>query len=68
MKPARTGWTRAAALAWLTRTVGSGGSGVRREGGMRWSWPGSGSGVGTSTISTGRGGSGICVAWIGSSS
>ena len=62
MKPLRTGWTRAAALAWLTRTVGSGASGVGLPASSGFNWPGSGRGLGSSTILTAGGGSTVSFA------
>jgi len=49
------GCTRAAALACLTRTVGSPGSGGALPPGKGFNWPGSGSGLRSSTICTGPG-------------
>jgi hypothetical protein len=63
----RTGCTRAAALAWLTRAAGSVGSGVRRRSSTGFIWPGNGSGRGSSTTWTGAGGSTVCTAGAASS-
>src|SRR3546814_20977680 len=55
MNPSRTGCTRAAALAWLTRAEGSAGSGGLRRSSTGINWPGKGSGSAIVTISTGAG-------------
>src|SRR3546814_15941022 len=68
MNPSRTGCTRAAALAWLTRAEGSAGSGGLRRSSTGINWPGKGSGSAIVTISTGAGASGESVAAMAAAS
>jgi len=62
MKPSRTGCTRAAAFARLTRTSGSGDCGGSFPPARGFNCPGSGKGFGSSTILTGAGGSTVSFA------
>src|SRR3546814_17392552 len=68
MNPSRTGCTRAAALAWLTRAEGSAGSGGLRLSSTVINWPGKGSGSAIVTITTGAGASGVSVAAMAAAS